>query len=65
MVHDVYTEGETTYPLPHRTSVEYTPLLDIGLGKRTFENFNVAAPRFVPQLCFMEDANADPTTAQC
>lgn len=47
------------------TSVDYTPMLDIGLGTRTFENFNVAAPRFVPQLCYMENPSADPTTAQC
>lgn len=47
------------------TSVEYTPLLDIGLGKRTFENFTVAAPRFVPQLCYMVDENADPQSAEC
>lgn len=47
------------------TSVEYTPMLDIGLGTRTFENFNVAAPRFVPQLCFLPDESADPTSAEC
>jgi hypothetical protein len=47
------------------TSVDYTPLLDIGLGTRTFENFTVAAPRFVPQLCYMEDPDADVQTAQC
>jgi hypothetical protein len=47
------------------TSVDYTPILDIGLGIRTFENFNVVAPRFVAQLCFMENENDDPTTAVC
>ena len=48
------------------TRVNYNPLLKmVGLGTQSFENFNVAIPRFVPQLCFMEDENADPTTAQC
>jgi hypothetical protein len=47
------------------TSVDYTPLLDIGLGTRVFENFNVAAPRFVPQLCYMLDESANPQTALC
>lgn len=48
-----------------QTSVDYDPILNIGIGTRRFENFNVAAPRFVPQLCFMESLNADPQTAEC
>lgn len=47
------------------TSVNYEPMLDIGLGTRTFENFNVSAPRFVAQLCYMESASADVETARC
>lgn len=48
-----------------QTAIDYTPAFDVGLGSRTFENFNVSAPRFVPQLCYMSSENADPQTAEC
>lgn len=47
------------------TAVDYSPALDIGIGERRFENFNVTASRFVPQLCFISDESADPQSAQC
>lgn len=47
------------------TGVDYEPIFNIGIGTQRFENFNVAAPRFVAQLCYMDDLNADPQTAQC
>lgn len=48
------------------TWVDYTPLTHFGMSDATqFENFLVAAPRFVPQLCWLADANADPVTARC
>ena len=47
------------------TAIEYEPLFNIGIGTQRFENFNVAAPRFVAQLCYMDDLSADPQTAQC
>ena len=48
-----------------QTEIDYTPALDVGLGARTFENFNVSAPRFVPQLCYMSSPTADPQSAEC
>ena len=48
-----------------QTAIDYTPAFDVGLGNRTFENFNVSAPRFVPQLCYISSENADPQTAEC
>ena len=47
------------------TAIDYTPAIDFGIGSRRFENFNVTAPRFVPQLCYIADENADPQTAEC
>lgn len=48
------------------TWVDYDPLTNFGLAEATtFENFLVAAPRFVPQLCWMASDDADATTAQC
>ena len=48
------------------TWVDYQPMTNIGLENgATFENFIVAAPRFVPQLCWAEGEDADPTTARC
>jgi len=48
-----------------QTAIDYTPALDVGIGSQRFENFNVTAPRFVPQLCYMSDPNGDPETAEC
>lgn len=48
-----------------QTAIDYTPAIDVGVGTRRFENFSVTAPRFVPQLCFMESLNDDPQSAQC
>ena len=49
------------------TWVDYEPLTTIGYGEgtTTFENFLVAAPRFVPQLCWMQDINDTSTNPQC
>ena len=47
------------------TAIDYKPALDVGIGSQRFENFNVTAPRFVPQLCYMSDPNGDPESAEC
>lgn len=48
------------------TWVDFTPITNVGLeGGTTFANFLVAAPRFVPQLCWAESEDADPTEAEC
>lgn len=48
-----------------QTAIDYTPTLDVGIGARRFENFNVTAPRFIPQLCFVSDPNNAVQTAEC
>lgn len=48
------------------TWVDFQPITNVGLeGGTTFENFLVAAPRFVPQLCWSATEGADATEAQC
>lgn len=48
------------------TWVDYEPLTRWGLEEgTTFHNKLVAAQRFVPQICWMTDPTADPTTAVC
>lgn len=48
------------------TWVDYEPMTNFGMQEgTTFENFLVAAPRFVPQLCWMGANVTDPTLAKC
>ena len=48
------------------TWVDFDAMSNVGMdGTTTFENFLVAAPRFVPQLCWSTDENADRTEARC
>ncbi len=48
------------------TWVDYEPMTNFGMTEATtFKNFLVAAPRFVPQLCWMGANVTDPTQAKC
>ncbi len=48
------------------TWVDYEPLHHSALEEvTTFENFLVAAPRFVPQLCWLKDENDATLTPKC
>lgn len=50
------------------TWIDYDPLhKSAGLSEEgtTFENFLVAAPRFVPQLCWLKDENDNTITPKC
>jgi len=48
------------------TWVDYEPLTNFGMEQSTtFSNRLVAAQRFVPQLCYMQNLSDDNTTALC
>ncbi|MEL6570654.1 MAG: hypothetical protein AAFQ64_03285 [Pseudomonadota bacterium] len=48
------------------TWVDFEPLNAISMEEgTTFENFLVAAPRFVPQLCWVKDENDTSLTPKC
>ena len=48
------------------TWVDYDPLHSVGMAEATtFENFLVAAPRFVPQLCWLASEDDPTLTPQC